>query len=165
MTPHSRGAILASGSCNSVALGNQRAQGVPGARPHPQSSWAEKKNAHKSSGRAEVARHSLRNGSTAAPHSPWSTGLASLHRGWISAFRPQGRNRNLHSLDPSVGGSGPRGLTVRIGYASPAHLCVHRSPHHESWRSRNALRSRRGMARLKAHVPNFGKTNIFTRTA
>jgi hypothetical protein len=32
--PHSRGAT--SGSCNSVALGNQRAQGMPGAQPHPQ---------------------------------------------------------------------------------------------------------------------------------
>jgi len=43
----------------------QRAQGMPGAQPHPQSSWAEKENAHKSSGRAEIARHSLRNGFTA----------------------------------------------------------------------------------------------------
>jgi len=38
---------------------------MPGAQPHPQSSWAEKENAHKSSGRAEIARHSLRNGFTA----------------------------------------------------------------------------------------------------
>jgi hypothetical protein len=38
---------------------------MPGAQPHPQSSWANKKNAHKSSGRAEIARHSLRNGFTA----------------------------------------------------------------------------------------------------
>jgi hypothetical protein len=29
---------------------------------HPQSSWAEKENAHKSSGKAEAIRHSLRNG-------------------------------------------------------------------------------------------------------
>ena len=55
----------ASGLCNSVAPEKQRAQGVPGAQPHPQSSWAEKENAHKSSGRAEIARHSLRNGFTA----------------------------------------------------------------------------------------------------
>ena len=34
-----------------------------GAQPHPQSSWAEKENVHKSSGGAEIARHSLRNGS------------------------------------------------------------------------------------------------------
>src|ERR1700759_401435 len=32
----------------------------------------------------------------------------------ISAFRPQGRNRVSTKLDPSVGGSGPHGLTVRI---------------------------------------------------
>ena len=40
---------------------------------------------------------------TAAPRSPWSTGLVSLHREWII----------FHSLDPSVGGTGPHGLTVR----------------------------------------------------
>jgi hypothetical protein len=38
---------------------------MPGAQPHPQSSWAEKENAHKSSGKAENIRHSLRNGFTA----------------------------------------------------------------------------------------------------
>jgi hypothetical protein len=48
-----------------VAPSKQRAQGMPGAQPHPQSSWAKKENAHKSSGRAEIARHSLRNGFTA----------------------------------------------------------------------------------------------------
>jgi flagellar motor switch protein FliN/FliY len=46
---------------------SRRAQGMPGAQPHPQASWAEKENAHKSSGKAEIARHSLRNGFTAAP--------------------------------------------------------------------------------------------------
>ncbi len=61
----------------------QRAQGVPGAQPHPQSSWAERKNAHKSSGRAEIARHSLRNGFTAAPRSPWCPGsLATIPPGF-----------------------------------------------------------------------------------
>src|SRR5580704_19703909 len=32
----------------------------------------------------------------------------------ISAFRPQGRNRVSITLDPSVGGSGPHGLAVRV---------------------------------------------------
>ena len=53
---------------------------MPGAQPHPQSSWAEKENAHKSSGRAEIARHSLRNGFTAAPRSPRSPGLLAVER-------------------------------------------------------------------------------------
>src|ERR1700761_3880828 len=77
-----------------------RAQGMPGARPHPQSSWAKREDAHKSSGRAEIARHSLRNGVTAAPRSPWGTGLSSPHREQISAFRPQGRNRISARLIP-----------------------------------------------------------------
>jgi hypothetical protein len=38
---------------------------MPGAQPHPQASWAEKENAHKSSGKAEITRHFLRNGFTA----------------------------------------------------------------------------------------------------
>jgi hypothetical protein len=48
---------------------------MPGAQPHPQALWAEKKNAHNSSGRAEITRHSLRNGFTAAPRSPWRPGF------------------------------------------------------------------------------------------
>jgi hypothetical protein len=77
---------------------------MPGAQPHPQASWAEKENAHKSSGRAEIARHSLRNGFTAAPRSPRGTGLASpRHLADSSSTK----------LVPSVGGTGPHGLTVR----------------------------------------------------
>jgi hypothetical protein len=48
-----------------VTLEMKRVQGMPGAQPHPQASWAKRKNAHKSSGKAEIARHSLRNGFTA----------------------------------------------------------------------------------------------------
>jgi hypothetical protein len=83
---------------------------MPGAQPHPQSSWAEKENAHKSSGRAEIARHSLRNGFTAAPRSPQSTGLVSLCR--LSTCDRR--------LSTSVGVPGPHGLTVRFRRASPA---------------------------------------------
>jgi hypothetical protein len=38
----------------------------------------------------------------------------------------------FHSLDPSVGGTGPRGLTVRDAPHVLRHNRVHRSPHHES---------------------------------
>ena len=51
---------------------------MPGAQPHPQSSWAKKENAHKSSGRAEIARHSLRNGFTAYSALSPESGLVSL---------------------------------------------------------------------------------------
>src|ERR1700751_4488899 len=53
---------------------------MPGAQPHPQSSWAKKENAHKSSGEAEIARHSLRNGFTAYSVLSLVSGRFSHHR-------------------------------------------------------------------------------------
>jgi len=135
---YSRGAILRPSLGIQCPSGKRRAQGMPGAQPHPQSSWAEKENAHKSSGRAEIARHSLRNGFTAAPRSPWGTGLSSPHREQIISV----------SLDPSVGGSGPHGLTVRDCTARLAAQRVHHNPRRVSWRSRNAPPERRGMSSL-----------------
>ncbi len=38
---------------------------MPGAQPHPQSSWAEKGECPQVVRQAEIARHSLRNGFTA----------------------------------------------------------------------------------------------------
>ena len=76
---------------------------MPGAQPHPQSSWAEKENAHKSSGRAEIARHSLRNGFTAYSALSLVSGLVSHHRQWISAFWRQGQNRISTRLIPASG--------------------------------------------------------------
>jgi hypothetical protein len=62
--------------------------------------------AHKHShrGLAETIRHSLRDGFTAAPCSPRSLGLVSLRR----------YANRIAQLDPSVEGTGPHGLTVRI---------------------------------------------------
>ena len=38
----------------------------------------------------------------------------------------------IHSLDPSVGGSGPHGLTVRVDAHRLRTYGVHRIPHHVS---------------------------------
>ena len=85
---------------------------MPGAQPHPQSSWAEKENAHKSSGKAEIARHSLRNGFTAAPCSPRCPGSLATIASGSPRFGRMAESR-LQSLDSSVGESGSHGLTVR----------------------------------------------------
>jgi hypothetical protein len=53
---------------------------MPDAQPHPQTLWAEKENAHNSSGRAENIRHSLRNGFTAYSALSLVSGLFSHHR-------------------------------------------------------------------------------------
>ena len=114
MKPRSRGAIWRPGFAIRCPPGEQRAQGMPGAQPHPQSSWAEKENAHKSSGRAETSGTPCAMALRLTPRSPRSTGLVSLRRRPISALRPQGRKSHLDRLDPSVGGTAPRGLTVRV---------------------------------------------------
>jgi hypothetical protein len=63
----------------------KRAQGMPGAQPHPQSSWAEKEGAHKSSGEAETSRHSLRDGfTTYSAISPVFGLFSHRHRSMIS---------------------------------------------------------------------------------
>jgi hypothetical protein len=52
---------------------------MPDAQPHPQTLWAEKENAHNSSGRAENIRHSPRNGFTAYSALSLVSGLFSHH--------------------------------------------------------------------------------------
>ena len=95
---------------------------MPGAGRTRKPRGLKRKDAHKSSGKAETIRHSLRNGLRLTSRSRRSTGLVSL--------RPPGALDP--GVDPSLGGPRPHDLTVRIGHASPAHLRVHRSPHHES---------------------------------
>ncbi len=61
----SRGAICVRVMHYTVAPSKQRAQGMPGAGRTRKPRGLKRKNAHKSSGKAEIARHSLRNGFTA----------------------------------------------------------------------------------------------------
>jgi hypothetical protein len=77
---------------------------MPDAQPHPQTLWAEKENAHNSSGRAENVRHSLRNGFTAYSALSLVSGLFSHHRFadlGVSAARP--RSHLGQSLIPASG--------------------------------------------------------------
>src|SRR5581483_6446135 len=82
----------------------QRAQGMPGARRTHCLACKRKRRTQANTGTPKSLRHSLRNGITAAPCSPRSTGLVSLRHERISAFRPQGRNRISTHSTPASGG-------------------------------------------------------------
>jgi hypothetical protein len=121
---------------------------MPGARPHPQSSWAEKENAHKSSGKAEIARHSLRNGLRLIARSLRSTGLVSLRRRPIDVDR----------LDPSVGGTGPHAFAVRTPHAVVRHRLRPSHPRPAQVTTRTPLRVGRDgmhMARVLVFVKRY----------
>jgi len=62
-------------------------------------------------------RHSLRNGVNGCSVLSPVCRLVS-HRRLARRVGPSGRHRQLAGLDPSVGGSGPHGLAVRIGTRS-----------------------------------------------
>jgi len=70
---------------------------------------------------SRINRHSLRNGVTAYTRSPRCTGLVA------TATR-----ENVHGLDPSVGGSGPRDFAVRPGRVRQLRQGVHRIPRQHS---------------------------------
>jgi hypothetical protein len=94
----------------------------------PAASWAEtgrRPTSVVTTGHRNI-RHSLRDGGTAAPCCPRGTGLASPRRLATSLFA---------RLVPSVGGTGPHGLTVRFSRAR--HAQNKRPPHPvpRSWRS------------------------------
>src|ERR1700760_2321322 len=72
--------------------------------------------------------------------------------------------RSLCSLVPSIGGTGPHGLTVRDCAARLAAQRVHRNPRRVSWRSRNAPPERRGLASLN-HNFCVSERTIFLRGA
>src|SRR5580704_8273074 len=98
-----------------VVYSPRKAEGAgnAGRWPHPQPCVLKRRSAHKSSGKAETFRHSLRNGFAAYSALSLVSGLFSHHRlpiSCVSAVRPKSR---IDRLDPSVGGSGPHGLTVR----------------------------------------------------
>src|SRR6202030_4324016 len=80
----------------------------------------------------------------------------------ISAFRPQGRNRVSRRLDPSVGGSGPHGLTVRIAphLLRPNASIAARLTSGDEWPSRPSCRG--GMASLN-HNFVLSERQIFLR--
>jgi hypothetical protein len=82
----------------------------------------------------------------------------------ISAFRPQGRNRVSIRLDPSVGGSGPHGLTVRIAphVLRPNASIAARLTSGDEWPSRPSCRG--GMASLN-HNFVLSERQIFLRRA
>ena len=80
---------------------------MPGAGRTRRHCGLKRKGAHKSVQVGRNIRHSLRNGFTAAPRSPRCVGRSS-HRRYANRFA---------QLDPSVEGTGPHGLTVRIDLA------------------------------------------------
>src|ERR1700761_6453670 len=79
----------------------------------------------------------------------------------VSAARPKS---HLHSLDPSVGGSGPHGLTVRIApHVLRRHASIAaRLTSGDEWPSRPPCRG--GMASLN-HKFCVSERNIFLRGA
>ena len=161
--PHSRGAMCVRVMRHSHVPQEKEGAGNAGCTTHPLPR-VQTKETHAGQHRyAEITRHSLRNGFTAAPRSPWSTGLVSLHRLSISACRPQGRNRIIGRLDPSVGGSGPHGLTVR---APAARLAADARPSQPAPRivtTRFAPHAG-GMVSLN-HNFSISETGIFLRGA
>jgi hypothetical protein len=76
---------------------------MPGAGRTRRACVLKRKNAHKITGKAETIRHSLRNGFTAYSALSLVSGRFSHHPPGLLTLR----------VDPSVGGSGPHGLTVR----------------------------------------------------
>ena len=132
---HPRGAILRPSDASNVAPSKTEGAGNAGRWPHPQALWAEKERCPQvSTGRPKRSGTPCAMALRLTPRSPRGTGLSSPRR------LPLGR------LDPSIGGSGPHGLTVRDAPHALRHHRVHRIPRHVSWRSRNALRSERGTA-------------------
>src|SRR5262249_28068445 len=101
---------------------NERAQGMPDAWPHPQPCVQVKKARKQvTTGQPEQSGTPCAMVLTAASYSPWCAGLDSHHH-WRFRHR---------QLDPSVGGSGPYDLAVRVRAARlatqtrPPHPALH----------------------------------------
>src|SRR5689334_712492 len=127
-----------SDACSCRSLETEGA-GNAGCTPHPLPCVHNKKRrTQANTGTPKTLRHSLRNGFTAYSALSLVSGLLSHHR-CANRF-PQ--------LDPSIGGSGPHGLTVRAAphvlrrYASIAT----RLTSGDEWPSRPSCRG--GMARI-----------------
>jgi hypothetical protein len=90
---------------------------MPGARPRPQSSWAKKEK------RPQVVRQGRNH--TALP-AQWLYGLLRALPGVPGLLAPVAAQL-LARLNPSVGGSGPHGLTVR---APAARFAADARPSH-----------------------------------
>jgi hypothetical protein len=136
---------------NRCSPGKLRAQGMPGARTHPLPCVQTKKTHAGQHRYAEITRHSLRNGFTAAPRSPRCVGLFS-HRRCVDRST---------QLDPSVEGTGPHGLTVR---SCAARLAARPRPSQPASRlvtnGRTSLVSRRDDA-FKPRLTIYVKIFIF----
>jgi hypothetical protein len=99
----------------------QRAQGMPGARCARSRVWCVESTRVSHHGRAEITRHSPRNGFTAYIALSRVTGLSCHPR----------RRSCLHRLDSSVGASGPHDFAVRLRRASSLRAVnVHHIPPH-----------------------------------
>ena len=156
MTPHSRGAIFASGSwpirCPSEVRGRREYRALDRTR-NPRGLKRKTPTSRQAGPKSHgtLCAMALR----LTPRSPQSTGLVSLCRLlMISTDLIPASGDQDHAASP---------------YAPDTHrlrtLCVHRSPHHVSWRSRNALRSRRGMGGNVRVFRVFAKKFIFVRMA
>jgi hypothetical protein len=99
---------------------------MPGAQPHPQSSWAEKENAHKSSGKAEIARHSLRNGLRLIARSPRRPGLLASVASRSRRFGREAEIASPQSLTPASGGQDHTTSPSARRMPSSGTACVHR---------------------------------------
>jgi hypothetical protein len=136
-----------------VAPSKQRAQGMPGARRTHCLACKQEKRTRGQHRYAEIIRHSLRNGFTAAPCSSWCAGLFSHHRlGGVSGRRP---TSPIRRLDSSVGEPEPHGLTVRVGAHHLTRFRVHRSPPHVKVTiGRNVLVSKRDNSDIR-YIPIY----------
>jgi hypothetical protein len=115
-SPRSRDAEIAPGFCRNDtprSVRSERAQGMPGAQPHPQPCVRRRK-AHKHSHHrlAETFRHSLRGG---------FNGFLRDLPGDRAFLPPSLARSSIRKLDISVGISGPHDFTVRFRAARLAH--------------------------------------------
>src|SRR5581483_2719214 len=137
---------------NSVALRKTEGAGNAGCTPHPLPCVQNKK--------THAGQHRYAEITPALP-AQWLYGLLRALPGVPGLLAPIAA-QSLARLDPSVGGSGPHGLTVRDCAARLAAQRVHRNPRRASWRSRNVLRNERGMASLN-HNFCLSERRIFLR--
>ena len=143
----------------------QRAQGMPGARrTHCLACKIKKTHARPTQ---------VRRNHTALP-AQWFYGLLRALPGVPGllapvvfrspAFRPVGRNREIGRLDPSVGGSGPHGLTVRAAphVLRPNTSIATRLTSGDEWPTRPPYRG--GLASLN-HKFCLSERDIFSQGA
>jgi hypothetical protein len=108
------------------------------------------------------ARKQVTTGTPSSPAFParWCYGLFRALPGEPGFFATVVRDI-VHELDPSVGGSGPHGFTVRRHDRSSTARCVHRIPPPYVRDDRDTPLMRRRDAHTQSRFSEVGKQNIF----